>query len=266
MRDAHLRTDRLHARPERRAAFPTLTTSTSRTLPTRCDWSSPPPASRLRASREPRAKHRRLIEHVRTLYRKDDLTALLAAGRLRIAGSAGRELQTRFHAWACSIRSSCRTARRCCPPNPADAARPVATGSGRLCSIWMATVTGGFHPGGRFLRRRTQRQRSPRTVRGARSTSSCPAAIVIHSGRITIVDYDGLRSDLLDGRRRRDAAWQNVCAQRTTTVCCSRAIMTDPNRNRTEVAFDALGMVVGTAVMGKPPTTVGDMLAGFSAT
>ena len=27
----------------------------------------------------------------------------------------------------------------------------------------------------------------------------------------------------------------------------------DPNRNRTEVAFDALGMVVGTAVMGKPP-------------
>ncbi len=26
----------------------------------------------------------------------------------------------------------------------------------------------------------------------------------------------------------------------------------DPNRNRTAVAFDALGMVVGTAVMGKP--------------
>ena len=30
------------------------------------------------------------------------------------------------------------------------------------------------------------------------------------------------------------------------------ALVTDPNRNRTEVAFDALGMVVGTAVMGKP--------------
>ena len=26
----------------------------------------------------------------------------------------------------------------------------------------------------------------------------------------------------------------------------------DPNRNRSAVAFDALGMVVGTAVMGKP--------------
>ena len=28
--------------------------------------------------------------------------------------------------------------------------------------------------------------------------------------------------------------------------------VTDPNGNRTRVAFDALGMVVGTAVMGKP--------------
>ena len=43
--------------------------------------------------------------------------------------------------------------------------------------------------------------------------------------------------------------------------------MTDPNGNRTEVAFDALGMVVGTAVMGKPmPAPVeGDSLAGFDA-
>ena len=30
------------------------------------------------------------------------------------------------------------------------------------------------------------------------------------------------------------------------------ALVMDPNRNRSEVAFDALGMVVGTAVMGKP--------------
>ncbi len=42
-------------------------------------------------------------------------------------------------------------------------------------------------------------------------------------------------------------------------------LMMDPNRNRTEVAFDTLGMVVGTAVMGKPlPAAVeGDALDGF---
>ncbi|NOU14708.1 MAG: hypothetical protein HOO92_12230 [Methylococcaceae bacterium] len=43
-----------------------------------------------------------------------------------------------------------------------------------------------------------------------------------------------------------------------------RLIM-DPNRNRTEVAFDVLGMVVGTAVMGKPEENMGDMLDGFEA-
>ena len=44
-------------------------------------------------------------------------------------------------------------------------------------------------------------------------------------------------------------------------------LVSDPNRNQTEVAFDTLGMVVGTAVMGKPqPAPVeGDSLAGFVA-
>jgi RHS repeat-associated protein len=41
------------------------------------------------------------------------------------------------------------------------------------------------------------------------------------------------------------------------------AMLMDPNRNRSEVAFDALGMVVGTAVMGKPEEVPvpGDRLA-----
>ncbi len=44
-------------------------------------------------------------------------------------------------------------------------------------------------------------------------------------------------------------------------------LLMDENRNRNEVAFDALGIVVGTAVMGKPlPAPVeGDSLEGFEA-
>ncbi|WP_223297266.1 SpvB/TcaC N-terminal domain-containing protein [Catenulispora acidiphila] len=44
-------------------------------------------------------------------------------------------------------------------------------------------------------------------------------------------------------------------------------LVMDANRNRSAVAFDALGMVVGTAVMGKPePAAVeGDSLDGFAA-
>jgi RHS repeat-associated protein len=42
-------------------------------------------------------------------------------------------------------------------------------------------------------------------------------------------------------------------------------LMTDPNGNRAEVAFDALGMVVGTALMGKATEAKGDTLQGFVA-
>src|SRR4029077_18329434 len=38
---------------------------------------------------------------------------------------------------------------------------------------------------------------------------------------------------------------------------------TDPNGNRSQDAFDALGSVVGSAVMGKTTETVGDSLVGF---
>jgi RHS repeat-associated protein len=41
-------------------------------------------------------------------------------------------------------------------------------------------------------------------------------------------------------------------------------LITDPNRNRVKAAFDILGMVAGTAVMGKDDT-VGDMLEGFES-
>jgi RHS repeat-associated protein len=41
--------------------------------------------------------------------------------------------------------------------------------------------------------------------------------------------------------------------------------VTDPNGNRTRIAFDALGMVAGTAVMGKAAANQGDLLDGFEA-
>lgn len=40
-------------------------------------------------------------------------------------------------------------------------------------------------------------------------------------------------------------------------------LKTDPNGNRVQVSTDALGMVVGTAVMGKESQNLGDSLAGF---
>ena len=43
------------------------------------------------------------------------------------------------------------------------------------------------------------------------------------------------------------------------------SLLTDPNGNRVAVDFDVLGLVVGTATMGKATETVGDLLDGFVA-
>ena len=40
-------------------------------------------------------------------------------------------------------------------------------------------------------------------------------------------------------------------------------VVSDANRNRSAVSFDALGMVAGTARMGKPEESLGDSVAGF---
>ena len=87
----------------------------------------------------------------------------------------------------------------------------------------------------------------------------------------TTVDYDGPADPTLPRYdlfvTRTEDAVQNVVSAENDYRVLGPRLMTDPNRNRTEVAFDALGMVVGTAVMGKPsPAPVeGDSLTPFEA-
>jgi RHS repeat-associated protein len=77
----------------------------------------------------------------------------------------------------------------------------------------------------------------------------------------TTVDYDDY--DLLLVRTA-DALNNTVIATNDYRVLQPR-LVTDPNRNRTEVCFDALGMVVATAVMGKVGENLGDLLDDFVA-
>ena len=65
----------------------------------------------------------------------------------------------------------------------------------------------------------------------------------------------------------RDALGNRVTVDANDYRVLQPRLVSDPNRNRTEVAFDALGLVVGTAVMGKPlpAPAEGDSLTGFVA-
>jgi RHS repeat-associated protein len=90
-------------------------------------------------------------------------------------------------------------------------------------------------------------------------------------GNTTTVTYDGYDLLLLDTRDPLDN--RITAGERNTTGAVTilgndyrvlaPTIVMDPNRNRTAMAFDVLGLVVGTAIMGKPEEMLGDSLAGF---
>jgi RHS repeat-associated protein len=75
----------------------------------------------------------------------------------------------------------------------------------------------------------------------------------------TVVTYDG--HDFLPVEVR-DAV-DNMVRSEIDYRVLSPFLLTDANRNRSEVSYDALGMVVGTAVMGKHSQNAGDSLDGF---
>ncbi len=87
---------------------------------------------------------------------------------------------------------------------------------------------------------------------------------------VTYDAYDLLLLDTRDALGNRVTAGERDAAGTITLAgndyrVLQPSVMTDANRNRSAVAFDALGMVVGTAAMGKPlPSPAeGDSLTGF---
>src|SRR5262249_22464102 len=78
-------------------------------------------------------------------------------------------------------------------------------------------------------------------------------------GGITRIEYDAY--DLLPAAAT-DAVG-NVTSATSDYRVLQPALVTDPNGNRVQVAFDMLGQVVGTALMGKTSESLGDSLVGF---
>ncbi len=79
-------------------------------------------------------------------------------------------------------------------------------------------------------------------------------------GQTARVEYDAHR---LLPVRTVDALGSQVTAHNDYRLLAPDLI-TDPNGNRSAAAFDVLGMVAGTAVMGKESESAGDSLAGFA--
>jgi RHS repeat-associated protein len=217
---------------------------------------------------------RRLIEHVRALYRKDDLTALLPLGRLEPLALPGEAYKLAFTPDL--LAQVYRRDGVDLLPNPAS----VLGGQGADRGGYV-DLDGDDHwwiPAGRVFLSPNTNDTAAQELAHARQHYFLPHRTRDPFAAESLVTYDthdllvvetrdALGNRITVGERRHvlpDGTVLPAAPGNDYRVLQPGRVM-DANRNRTQVAFDTLGMVVGTAVMSKPEEALGDSLGGFTA-
>jgi RHS repeat-associated protein len=220
----------------------------------RTDAASAPPDARLR-----------LIEHVQTLYRADDLAALLPLGEAGSLALPGISYRLAFS--EALLRTLFRRQRA------GDAAEDllpdaegVMGGQGADRGGFAHRGAGWWVPAGRVYFTPDANAEHPELtaaeeLSAARQHFFRPRKFVDPFGQATLIEYDSCE---LLATSSTDAVRNVVRAQNDYRVL-QPAQVTDPNGNRSRASFDALGMLVATAVMGKEDQRIGDILEGFGA-
>jgi RHS repeat-associated protein len=213
--------------------------------------------------------YRRLIEQVRVLYRPDDLgtsandpLVLLPMGTVQSRALSGETYKLAFTPGLLA-----QVFQRNGQPllaNLADVMQANGADSGGYIELdgdghwWISSGRMFLSPWANDLAAEEldfarQHFYLPRRYRNPFHTAQNPTESVV-----TLDAYDLL---LIESR---DALGNNPRAVGDYRVLSMRAV-TDANGNQSEVAFDALGMVVGGAVMGKFTEQFGDSLDNFVA-
>jgi RHS repeat-associated protein len=211
------------------------------------------------------AIEKRLIEHLRILFRQNDLVGPLPVGQLE-------SLAVPFESYKLAFTAKLLDqvyARNGQPllPNPADVLQGGGTARGSYVDLdqnghwWIAS--------GRIYLSPDTSDSAAQELAYARQHFFLPHRYrnPFHTETVSTEDlviYD--QYDLLIVETR-DALDNSVAVEANDYRVLQARRIADPNGNRMEVAFDVLGLVVGTAVMGKPlPAPVeGDTLTGFVA-
>jgi RHS repeat-associated protein len=227
------------------------------------------------------APYRRLVEQVRSLYRRDDLTGALPLGQVE---SLALPYQNYRLALTTDLVASVyrRADDGGVTPLLADAATVLPDEGGYLAGEQhrAAGLFPGADPDGRWWAPSGRLYLSP-------SLADSPAAERSHAaehyflpgrfadpfGNTSTIRYDAddlLPVELTDPLGNRTSSGERDTDDRVVATgndyrVLAPCMLSDANRNRVEVAFDALGMVAGTAVRGKPEERLGDSLDGFAA-
>jgi RHS repeat-associated protein len=223
-------------------------------------------------------EQRRLIEHVRTLYRpnemgvaQNDPLALLPLGTVESLALPGESYKLAFTPGL--LTQVFQRDGQPLLPNPANVL--AGQGADRGGYVDLDNDSHGWIPSGRVLLSRDSNDTAAQERAYAQSHFFLPRRQRDPFGqttRVTFDPYDLLMLETCDALGNRVTVGErdeddNLTAHGNDYRVLQPRLAMDPNRNRTQVTFDALGMVVGTAVMGKPvPAPVeGDSLDGFEA-
>ncbi|MCK1642487.1 VCBS repeat-containing protein [Bradyrhizobium sp. 157] len=233
-------------------------------------------------------RQRRAIEQIRTIYRADDLSSLLPLGQVESLALSGESYRLAFTPGL--LTEAFRRNGQPLLPVPANVLGGQGGDRGGYLASQQLKADGRFPnsdpndhwwvPSGRTFLSPGGSDTAAQELAYAQSHFFLPQRTrdPFHSNAVgtesvnTYDTYDLLIVDTRDalgnrvtvGERRLNGTIDPSKPGNDYRVLQPARVM-DPNRNRCQVAFDALGVVVGTAVMGKPEESLGDALDGFSA-
>ena len=212
----------------------------------------------------PGQPYRRLLSCSRTLYRPDDLgqaagstEALLPLGTLQSLALPG--VGYRQSLTASLVTSVFERASSPLLPTPSSVLGSIAADGGGYIDLdsdgnwWIASTRVFFA---------ATTGTPAQELATARAGFFLPRRHVDAFGGVTTVTFDPPHNLLVT--QTKDAVGNLVSATNDYRVLAP-ALVTNENGNQAAARFDALGMVAGTAVMGKPGQNLGDSFATFTA-
>jgi len=190
---------------------------------------------------------KRLIERSRSVYRKNDLDGLLPLGRVESMALPGESYKLALTCGLLEIFSAKVNADEM-RSTLAHAEYRDLDGDG---PFWI--------PSGRAFYSPDADDPAARELDFARTHFFLPHRFRDPFANLTIVNYDTNNLSLV---YKRDAAGNETTAELDYRVLQLKRV-SDPNGNRAEARFDALGMLAGTALMGKATGVEGDSFNRF---
>jgi len=224
---------------------------------------------------------KRLIESVRTRYRSDDLASILPDGQIEPRMLTGESFKLAFTPGLIDktfTRNTPDGETETLLPNPSEvlAVDPTASATDRGGYVDLDCNGHWWIPSGRnFLSPAADDSPAEelafaqqhffldRHIRDPFHTDSASTEtfITYDEHDLLVVDTcDQVGNRVTAGERDQDG---KLLSNGNDYRVLQPALVMDANRNRSAVEFDAMGMVVGTAVMGKPEERLGDSLDGF---